>query len=171
MKKIVNGKYIDMTADEVAEMEKSARLARIEENSRPLSETEVLAMLIPMQINTLSVDDNTALRMITYYPEWAANVSYAIGFKVQRNGKLYRAAQAHTSIAGWEPENAASLWEEINETHSGALEDPIPYSGNMTLESGLYYIQDDMWYRCIRDTDNPVYHALADLVGIYVEQV
>lgn len=169
MKEFINGKYIDLTAEEVVEMEKSARLARIEENSRPLTEVEVLAMLIPSQINTLVVDDNTALRMVAFYPEWAANTSYAIGFKVKRNGKLYRVVQAHTSLVGWEPEAAMSLWEEINETHSGALEDPIPYSGNMALESGKYYIQDLVIYLCNRNTEIPVYQPLKDLVGLYVE--
>lgn len=41
----------------------------------------------------------------------------------------------------------------------------------MALEAGRYYVQGDVIYRCIRDTINPVYHALADLVGNYVEEV
>ena len=137
--------------------------------NRPLTEAEVLAKLIPNQINSLEVDDNTALRMVAFYPEWAADTSYTIGFKVQRNGKLYRVVQAHTSLVGWEPEAALSLWEEINETHSGSLEDPIPYSGNMALESGKYYIQDLVIYLCNRNTEIPVYQPLKDLVGLYVE--
>ena len=137
----------------------------------PLTESEVSRMLIAQQINTLSVDDNTALRMVEFYPEWAENAEYTIGYKVQRNGKLWRCIQAHTSQTGWEPENAASLWTEICESHAGTLEDPIPYSGNMALESGKYYMQDGKVYRCIRDTVNPVYNALSELVGLYVEEV
>ena len=41
----------------------------------------------------------------------------------------------------------------------------------MALVSGLYYTQDGVWYRCIRDTGNPVYHRLEELVGLYVEKV
>lgn len=137
----------------------------------PLTESEVSRMLITQQINTLIVDDNTALRMTEFYPEWAADTEYTIGYKVQRNGKLWRTLQAHTSQAGWEPENAASLWTEICESHAGTLEDPIPYSGNMALESGKYYMQDGKVYRCTRDTGNPVYNALSELVGLYVEEV
>lgn len=137
----------------------------------PLTESEVSRMLITQQINTLTVDDNTALRMTEFYPEWASGQSYTAGYKVQRNGKLWRVLQAHTSQAGWEPENAASLWTEICESHAGTLEDPIPYSGNMALESGMYYSQDGKIYRCIRDTGNPVYNALSELVGLYVEEV
>ena len=136
----------------------------------PLTESEVSRMLIAQQINTLEVDDNTVLRMVEFYPEWAENTEYTAEYKVQRNGKLWRCRQAHTSQIGWEPENAASLWTEICESHAGTLDDPIPYSGNMVLESGKYYSQDNKVYRCTRDTGNPVYNALSELVGLYVEE-
>ena len=136
----------------------------------PFTESEVSRMLIAQQINTLTVDDNTALRMTEFYPEWAADTEYTAEYKAQSNGKLWRCIQAHTSQTGWEPENAASLWTEICESHAGTLEDPIPYSGNMALESGKYYMQDGKVYRCIRDTGNPVYNALSELVGLYVEE-
>ena len=138
---------------------------------RPFTAEEVTAMLIRQQINTLNVDDNTALRMTTFYPEWAENTEYTIGYKVQRGGRLWCCLQAHTSQIGWEPEKAASLWTEICESHAGTLEDPIPYNGNMALESGKYYSQNSKIYRCTRDTVNPVYNALSELVGLYVEEV
>lgn len=167
-----NGTYRDATAEEIAEVQKQARLAAIAERSRPMTVEEVTAMLIPMQINGLTVDDNTALRMKSFYPEWASGVSYAVGYKVQHGGKLWRCIQAHTAITGWEPSTAtASLWEQINETHSGTIDDPIPYEGNMALVNSLYYIQNGVIYQCIRDTVNPVYNALADLVGLYVVEI
>ena len=170
MIKYINGIYRNMTAEEIAAIE--AEVARYEaiERTRPFTESEVSRMLITQQINTLTVDDNTALRMVAFYPEWADNAEYTAEYKAQRNGKLWRCRQAHTSQAGWEPENAASLWTEICESHAGTLEDPIPYSGNMALESGKYYMQDGKIYRCIRDTVNPVYNALSELVGLYVEE-
>ena len=145
--------------------------AQMMEKSRPLTENEVLALLIPQQINTLAVDDNTALRMTAFYPEWAEATEYEAGYKVQHGGKLWRAQQSHTSQAGWEPATAAALWEQINETHAGTMEDPIPYDGNMALEAGKYYMQDSVVYLCIRDTGNPVYNSLAELVGLYVEVI
>ena len=150
---------------------RSAIQAMLYERTRPLTESEVSRMLIARQINTLTVDDNTALRMREFYPEWASDTEYTIGYKVQRSSRLWRCLQAHTSQAGWEPENAASLWTEICESHSGTLEDPIPYNGNMALESGKYYSQNSKIYRCTRDTVNPVYNALSELVGLYVEEV
>ena len=171
MKKCVNGEYIDMTAEEIAAMEAEAAEFEAYERTRPLTAEEVTSMLIRQQINTLTVDENTALRMLEFYPEWASDTDYTAGYKVQRGGKLWRCIQTHTSQIGWEPENAASLWTEICETHAGTLEDPIPYNGNMALESGKYYMQDGKIYRGIRDTVNPVYNALSELVGLYVEEV
>lgn len=171
MYKNVNGKLIEMTEAEIAEEKQKIRLAKAEEKSRPLTAEEVTALIIKQQINTLEVDDTTALRMVEFYPEWAAGQNYTAGYKVQHGGKLWRCVQAHTSQTGWEPSiNTASLWEEICEAHTGTLADPIPYSGNMALESGKYYIQDGVVYRCTRDTINPVYNALADLIGLYVEK-
>ena len=171
MKIYINGKYIDMTAEEIAAMEAEAAKFEAYERTRPLTAEEVTAMLIKQQVNSLTVDDNTALRMLTFYPEWASDTDYTAGYKVRRGGRLWCCIQAHTSQTGWEPENAASLWTEICESHAGTLEDPIPYSGNMALESGKYYSQDGKVYRCTRDTGNPVYNTLSELVGLYVEEI
>ena len=119
----------------------------------------------------VTLDDETALTGVELFPIWTIDRAYAVGDKVQRNSKLWRCIQAHTSQIGWEPENVASLWTEICESHAGTLEDPIPYSGNMALESGKYYSQDGKVYRCTRDTGNPVYNALSELVGLYVEEI
>lgn len=161
-----NGVKVDDTKMVVALRQKMA----LEDKRRPFTESEVNRLLIAQQINGLTVDDNTALRMREFYPDWAAGQDYTVGFKVQRGGALYKVLQAHTSQDGWEPENAPSLWTEICESHAGTLTDPIPYSGNMALEEGKYYSQSGAVYLCTRDTVNPVYSALADLVGLYVEK-
>ena len=162
--------YRDMTENEITIIQEAQAAFAAAEHTRPLTAEEVTAMLIRQQINTLTVDDNTALRMLEFYPAWASDTDYTAGYKVHRGGKLWRCLQAHTSQIGWEPENAPALWTEICETHSGTLEDPIPYNGNMALESGKYYSQNGKIYRCTRDTVNPVYNALSELVGLYVEE-
>lgn len=118
-----------------------------------------------------SLPDNVAVTAKMFYPAWEEGAAYRVGEKVQRNGNLWRVVQAHTSQTGWEPENTASLWEQINETHSGTIDDPIPYEGNMVLEKGKYYMHDYEIYLCIRDSDVPVYPALKELSGIYVTAV
>lgn len=171
MKNFVNGQYVELTKSEIAAMKVEQDRWALMEKSIPMTESEVTRMLIVQQINSLTADDNTALRMTEFYPDWAAGQDYTAGYKVQHGGKLWRCLQAHTSQGGWEPENVASLWTEICEIHTGTLDDPIPYRGNMTLENGKYYLQDYAIYLCTRDTVNPVYSPLTELVGIYVETI
>ena len=170
MKKYINGIYRDMTTEELAAMRDAAAKAEAEEKHRPLSSSEVQEMMVRAQINTLPVDDATALRMVAYYPEWTAGTAYAAGDRLVYNGDLYKVLQAHTSQGTWPPgAGTESLYTRIDEQHDGTKHDPIPYSGNMALEAGKYYIQDYVIYLCTRDTINPVYNPLAELVGIYVE--
>ena len=134
-----------------------------------LEQARILRPIIETAVQSLS--DGEALESVTLHPAWAIGKDYPAGHKVQRNGRLWRCIQTHTSQEGWEPENATSLWEGINETHDGTLYDPIPYDGNMTLVAGLHYVQDGKVYLCNRDTVNPVHNTLAELVGLYVEMV
>ena len=172
MKIYENGIYRNMTADEIAAMQDAAARAEAEEKHRPLSLGEVQEMMVRAQINTLSVDDATALRMMAYYPEWTSGTAYAAGDRVVYNGDLYKVLQAHTAQETWLPGTGTeSLYTRIDEQHDGTKYDPIPYSGNMALEAGKYYIQSGKTYLCNRDTGNPVYHALAELAGLYVTEV
>lgn len=134
-----------------------------------LEQARVLRPIIETAVQSLS--DSEALEAVTLHPAWSIGKDYTAGHKVQSNGRLWRCIQAHTSQEGWEPENAASLWEGIDETHAGTLADPISYDGNMALVAGLYYSQDGKVYLCNRDTINPVHNALRELVGLYVEMV
>ena len=118
-----------------------------------------------------SLPDDVAMAAVALHPAWAAGKAYPVGHKVKHNARLWRCLQAHTSHEGWEPGVAASLWESIDETHAGTLDNPIPYEGNMALTTGLYYEQYGVVYLCTRDTVNPVYNDLVDLVGLYVEVV
>lgn len=134
-----------------------------------MTRAEVLRLRSIIETAVQSLSDSDALEAVTLHPAWVAGQDYPVGHKVQRNGRLWRCVTGHTSQEGWEPENAVSLWEGINETHAGTLADPIPYEGNMALVAGLYYAQDGVVYLCNRDTVNPVHNALVDLVGVYVE--
>ena len=118
-----------------------------------------------------SLANADALEAVELFPVWNAGVGYAADERLQYNGVLYRVVQAHTSQTGWEPDKTPALWTVIEVEHTGTQDDPIPYSGNMALEAGKYYSQGGVTYLCNRDTGNPVYHALSELVGLYVEVV
>lgn len=83
------------------------------EKVRPLTVEEVTRLIILHQINTLEVDDNTALRMVDFYPEWSAGQAYTVGFKVQYGGTLYKVLQAHTSQDDWTPDAVPSLFAKV----------------------------------------------------------
>lgn len=172
VKTCVNGVVREFTEDELAAMQEQAARAEAAEKKRPLTQEEVSRMLIAQQINTLSVDDATAYRMRDFYPAWEDVIGKAVdaGYKLTYQGQLYKVISAHTVQSDWTPDTAASLYTRIDETHDGTKYDPIPYEGNMALESGKYYVQDGVTYLCTRDTVNPVYNALSELVGLYVER-
>lgn len=103
----------DPSPSEQEEIKKAEIKALIEAKNRHLTTEEVYRLLIAQQINTLTVDDNTSLRMVEFYPEWEADTDYSAGFKVQRGGTLYKCLTAHTSQADWTPDAAPSLWAKV----------------------------------------------------------
>lgn len=125
-----------------------------------------------------SLSDAEALQIKTMYPKWEklvelGSVEAPAGFRFYHGDALYKCVNPNPTFqANWVPGvGTESLYVRIDETHTGTLEDPIPYEGNMELTAGLYYSQDGIVYLCNRDTGTPVYHALKDLVGLYVETV
>ena len=124
-----------------------------------------------MMINTMSLTDKQSLEVKYLYPNWETltDKEVDVDFKFLYGDTLYKVLQKHTISKAWIPgQGTESLYTEINETHAGTKEDPIPYNNNMELESGKYYTQDGLLYMCNRNTGIPVYNKLADLVGIYV---
>lgn len=118
-----------------------------------------------------SLPANDALAVVSLHPKWAPGVAYDAGIRLHHGGKLYEVVAAHTSQENWIPGvGTESLYKQVNETHAGTKDDPIPYEGNMALENGKYYTQNGVTYLCTRDTGNPVYNALSELVGLYVEE-
>ena len=125
-----------------------------------------------------SLSDADGLKAKALYPRWEAlvkkgSVTAEAGYRFTYKSDLYKCVNPNPTFqSDWIPGNGtAALYIRIDESHVGTLDDPIPYSGNMTLESGKYYIQDYVIYLCNRDTGNPVYNPLAELVGLYVETV
>ena len=171
-----NGKQYEIPApstEELAQMENERRKWEVEQKRRPLTTEEVTSMIITQQVNTLPVDDNTALRMKYFYPAFDFIVGQKVkqGFKFTYDDKLWSVAQPELTIqAHYLPGTGTeSMYTEVCESHAGTLDDPISYSGNMALQNGLYYIQNGEIYWCFRSTEIPVYSELEVLVGLYVE--
>lgn len=114
MIKLLNGKYVELTSEEIAEMQEAQAAFEVAERTRPLTESEVSRLLIAQQINNLNVDDATASRMVDYYPTLKQDGSLiAVNTRINWNGKLKRAAVDLWDTADNSPDNAPTLWEDI----------------------------------------------------------
>ena len=137
-----------------------------------LKDAKMYRAAIEAGANAVERSDLDALAVKDIYPAWDSLIGQTVNvdFKLTYDGKLYKVIQAHTVQADWVPGvGTESLYAVIDEGHAGTLDDPIPYDGNMELFEGLYYVQNGVTYRCTRNSGQPVYHALSDLVGLYVE--
>ena len=119
----------------------------------------IQAAMLVAQMQAQTFDDEQAQAVKILYPQWQDVIGQTVekGYKFVHGDVLYKTIQD-------------SLYAVIDETHAGTQENPIPYDGNMALEKGKYYSQDGVIYLCNRDTENPVYHNLSDLIGLYVEK-
>lgn len=128
-----------------------------------------------MTINNTDMANSDALALKELHPEWKEFIGKSLKakFRIQHDDRLYRVRQNIDVVLKeqYPSEDTAALYEEINEEHAGTQDDPIPYNNNMELFSGKYYSQNDITYRCTRDTGQAVYQDLAALVGIYVESI
>ncbi len=135
-----------------------------------MTREKALALRALIEKAAVSLPDEDALDAVELFPAWRVGVLYEAGDRIRYGDKLYKCVQAHTSQADWTPDVTPALWTEVAKPGEGDTPDnPIPYSGNMALVNGKYYAQGGVTYRCFRDTINPVYDPLKNLVGLYVE--
>lgn len=148
-------------------------LGRLASNRQKNSKENQAILFAKMTINATPLTDNQAISVKNLHPEWKEFIgkSLSTGFRVLHEDALYKVRQDISVVLENQPPSidTAALYEEINETHDGTKTDPIPYNNNMELELGKYYSQNGVTYMCFRDSQQPVYQNLADLVGIYVQ--
>lgn len=151
-------------------------------NVQRLKRTQELIKQATQEMNTLNLNPVEALEVLDWFPEWGVDEGFKVGDTITKgkkfkyDGKLWAVLQDHTILEHYYPSiNTASLYVEVTPDYNeageemGTIQNPIAYDGNMILENGKYYIQDGVTYKCNRDTGIAVYHALKDLVGLYVE--
>lgn len=114
MKKYVNGKYIELTSEEITAMQNEAARAELAEKSRPLTGSEISRMFLMQNINTVITDDAVASRAVEFHPEMRYDGSL-IPAKTRINwkGTLKRSAVDIWDREENNPDNAPTLWEDI----------------------------------------------------------
>ena len=121
-------------------------------------------------------DDEQALEVKSLYPIWSSLVgkTVKINTKFTWYDVLYKTKQDNLLIQKHQEPGTVgleALYECIDETHEGTYEDPIPYAGNMVLEKGKFYIQDNIIYACTNDTGIAVYDRLEYLAAFCTEYI
>lgn len=120
--------------------------------------------------SSASLSDTDALEAVELFAVWASDTDYAVGDRVSYEGTLYKCRQAHTSQSIYTPDMIPALWEVVAPEGKGDSPDnPIEYDQSMVLKQGKFYIENDVIYLCIRDSGVPLYTALANVIGNYVE--
>lgn len=100
-----------------------------------------------------SLDDGDALDAVELFPAWAEGVAYAVGQRIQYNGKLYKCVQSHTSQADWTPDATPALWTEV------AAPGEIPVWKQPTGAQDAYNTGDLVHFPT---KDDPVYKSTID---------
>ena len=106
------------------------------------------------------------------FPDWKSGVAYDAGVKLRYKNRLYVTVSARTSQSDWTPDIVPALYEVIpSPNEDGTQNNPIAYTVGMKLFDGLYYTEYGVLYVCTRDSGNPLFNPLSELVGLYVEVV
>lgn len=175
MLKYFNGVILELTEEEEAEIKDALSQYKKRELKKPMTQTEVIDMLIKQLVNTVDIPDKTSIRMKDYYPTFDEIVEKGepvrMGFKFMYEGNLWKTRQDNLTFQSIYPPgiNTAALYEMINEENTGEKDDPIPYDPNMQVYKDLYYIYDEIIYLCIRSSGNPLYYNPDVLLGNYFE--
>lgn len=139
-------------------------LVELAKQLRPIIEQAVSAAL----------DDATALQSVPLFPAWADGLSVQAGERYRYKGVLYRVLQAHTTQAGWEPDQVPALFAAVTLPGEGSKDHPIPAVRGMEYVYGLYYLDNGKVYLCKRigeaDGGKIILQYLpSELLGLYFE--
>lgn len=130
-----------------------------------------------IELGAEALSDEDALEGVELQAAWEPDADYAMGKRLQHEGRLWRVRQQLHSQAIYPPgaPGTEALYEEVAAPGKGETKDnPIDYNRNMALELGKFYVDvpagDGVVYVCTRDSGIALVHPLAQLVGHYVEE-
>ena len=178
MFKFENGAVLALSEEEEAAVMAAYEDYTKQQLKKPMTQNEVFELLAKGLVNTIDIPDQTSLRMKSYYPtfdelaekESEEERTVKEGFKLYYNGELWKTRQKTVIQSIYPPSiDTASIYERIDEEHTGTIDDPIPYDQTMNVYNGKYYTYNDVLYLCIRDSGNPLYADPEALLGNYFQ--
>lgn len=148
-----NGVYRDMTAEEFSQMEANAINAQIDDSSRPLTDSEILRIDMRKRVNSLSIDNATAGRMIGYFPtraEYCAEGALIpAGTRVRDDrdaSVIWRSTVDLWNTDANSPENAPTLWDKVA-YHNGIRIIPDTITATLAWKLGELGYRDGHVYK------------------------
>lgn len=145
--KLVDGKPAERTAEEI-EVDRAAI-----SSARPSSTSQMEAAVMAFAAASVNIEDSVALKMPDLFPPWedvlAAGKELPAGRILQDGTQLYRVVQAVTPQEGQPPhgDGMLAVYRPIDQSHSGTLEDPIPWVLGIDCIAGKHYSYKDKVYR------------------------
>lgn len=147
MRKYIHGKYVDMTAEEIAAMQSEKAAWEAIQATRPLTTEEVTRLMIRQQVNSLDINDATASRMVDYFPELTGDGSMVrAGTRINWHGTLTQAAVDLWDLPSNTPDAAPNLWADIP-YRSGYRIIPETITVTTAFSDGEYGWWGDTLYR------------------------
>lgn len=148
------------------------------ETEETISFEEQAKIVLKAQIRQITTfSNNEALKIKDLFDDWIDYTTddaekLKVGQIVKTTDGLWRVRQEHKAQKHYAPSiHTASLYERIVKDHKGTKDDPIPYEPPMEIFKDKYYIQENIKYLCIRDSEQALTHNLSELVGLYVKVV
>ena len=140
------------------------------------SASQVMQEMVLEQYNARTdIEDAEALERAIVIRSWDSYVGEPLkaGQCVVWGDNVFRVRQDIAEVLDIYPPDidTASLYEVIVLTASGEIDDPIAYTPPMEIFEGKYYTQNEVKYRCTRDSGTALSHDLSALVGLYVESI
>lgn len=145
------------------------------EREKAAAEAETARILPIIREGLKTLDDEAALENVEYF----ADISELMGKKVNKGYRfragdlLWRTEQPEYTFDGvYNPGNPGteSLFSRVAlPSEEGTIDSPVAFAVGMEITEGLYYTENNVLYLCTRSSGQPLYNALSELVGLYVE--
>lgn len=140
------------------------------------SASQIMQEIVLEQYNARTdIEDEEALERAIVIRSWDSYVGKPLksGQCVVFGDNVFRVRQDIAEVLDIYPPDidTASLYEVIVLTASGEIDDPIAYTPPMEIFEGKYYTQNEVKYRCTRDSGTALNHDLNTLINLYVEIV
>lgn len=167
--------YFEIDENEVQNIQDSKAdiqiesLSDLEQITSNIEQIDKAKEAIKYSINSLDLSNNDTIKYKDYLPNWNdyINKSMPKDFKFQYNNQPYQTLQyINVVLDNQTPDLVYALYKIIDEEHEGTLDDPIPYTQQMAIEKGKYYIQYDIIYLAIQDMPTGMPYDLNQIPSI-----